>query len=110
VQLGQQELLAADPVLAVLDPDLDSVLNINEPAGYRTARARPAPEITIRRFGTLAAGKPAIEMIRAATVARAAAVAGLVIDGELAVALNGDLIEPDGHTPLVTGDMVYFVR
>ena len=35
--------LLADPALAALDPDLDSVLNLNEPADYEAARARPAP-------------------------------------------------------------------
>ena len=45
--------LLADPALAALDPDLDSVLNLNEPADYEAARARPAPEVTVRRFGVL---------------------------------------------------------
>ena len=35
--------LKRDPVLAALDPDLDSVLNVNTPADYAAARARPAP-------------------------------------------------------------------
>ena len=39
--LDADELLR-DPVLAALDPDLDSVLNINTPADYAAARARPA--------------------------------------------------------------------
>ena len=33
--------LRADPVLVALDPGLDSVVNINEPGDYRTARAKP---------------------------------------------------------------------
>src|SRR5262249_47042762 len=48
--------LRQDPVLAALDPDLDSVLNVNEPADYRAARARPAPEVTVQLFGVLAKG------------------------------------------------------
>ena len=39
--LDDAELLR-DPVLAALDPDLDSVLNVNTPADYAAARARPA--------------------------------------------------------------------
>src|SRR6185437_11164064 len=39
--------LRADPVLAALDPGLDSVVNLNEPADYRVARAQPAPEVTL---------------------------------------------------------------
>ena len=38
--LDDAELLR-DPVLAALDPDLDSVLNLNTPADYAAARARP---------------------------------------------------------------------
>ena len=49
--------LKRDPVLAALDPDLDSVLNVNEPADYEAARARPAPEVTVQLFGTLAKGE-----------------------------------------------------
>ena len=39
--LDEAELLR-DPVLAALDPDLDSVLNVNTPADYAAARARLA--------------------------------------------------------------------
>ena len=48
--------LKDDPVLAALDPGLDSVVNINEPDDYRTARSQPGPEITVQRFGVLANG------------------------------------------------------
>ena len=37
--LDDAELLR-DPVLAALDPDLDSVLNVNTPADYAAALAR----------------------------------------------------------------------
>ena len=49
--------LKDDPVLAALDPGLDSVVNINEPDDYRTARSQPGPEITVQRFGVLANGR-----------------------------------------------------
>ena len=39
--LDDTELLR-DPLLAALDPGLDSVLNLNTPADYAAARARPA--------------------------------------------------------------------
>ena len=100
--------LHEDPVLAALDPDLDSVLNVNEPGDYQEARARPAPEVTIQRFGTLAGGHRGPEPVRAATVAGAAAAAGLTLDGHVMAALNGDQITGDGQTPLVTGDVVFF--
>src|SRR5215469_12977718 len=101
--------LRRDPVLAALDPELDSVLNINEPGDYQAARARPAPEVTIQRFGALADGHRGPQPVRAATVAGAAAEAGLALDGHVVAALNGDQITRDGQTPLVTGDTVFFL-
>jgi len=41
--LDEAELLR-DPVLAALDPDLDSVLNVNTPADYAAALARIVPQ------------------------------------------------------------------
>ena len=101
--------LREDPVLAALDPDLDSVVNVNEPGDYAEARARPAPEVTIQRFGTLADGHRGPRPVRAATVAGAAAAAGMTLDGHVVAALNGDQITRDGQTPLVTGDIVFFL-
>ena len=101
--------LRADPVLAALDPDLDSVVNVNEPADYQAARARPAPQITIQRFGALADGHRGPQPARAATVAAAADAAGLALDGHIVAALNGDQITRDGQVPLATGDTVFFL-
>ena len=101
--------LLADPVLAALDPGLDSVLNVNEPADYQAARARPAPEVTIQRFGALADGHRGPQAVRAATVAGAAAAAGIALDGHVVAALNGDQITRDGQMPLATGDTVFFL-
>ncbi|MGH3979969.1 MAG: molybdenum cofactor guanylyltransferase, partial [Pseudonocardiaceae bacterium] len=53
LRLDDADLLS-DPVLAAADGGLDSVLNINEPGDYRAARARPAPEVTVQRYGALA--------------------------------------------------------
>jgi molybdopterin-guanine dinucleotide biosynthesis protein A len=119
--------LRADPVLAALDPGLDSVVNVNEPGEYREARARPAPEVTIQRPGALAdsrdgpghggrghggrghGGRPdARRAVRAATVAGAATAAGLVMDGQVVAVLNGGPGTTDGQMPLVTGDSVVF--
>jgi molybdenum cofactor guanylyltransferase len=101
--------LRADPMLAALDPDLDSVLNVNERADYEAARARPAPEVTIQRFGALADGHRGPELVRAATVGGAAALAGLALDGHVVAALNGDQITRDGEVPLAAGDTVFFI-
>ena len=54
VEQLDDEALKQDPVLAALDPDLESVVNVNTPADYQAARARPAPEVIVRLFGTLA--------------------------------------------------------
>ena len=45
----------------------------------------------------------------AATVAQAAAAAGLKLGGHVTAALNGDQITRDGQTPLATGDTVFFL-
>jgi molybdopterin-guanine dinucleotide biosynthesis protein A len=123
--------LAADPVLAALDPELDSVVNVNEPADYAAARARPAPEVIVHLFGALARGSAnrgnaarsnagsnaesagpgghGTRAIRAATIAEAADAVGLAFDRHVTAALNGDQITRDGLTPLVTGDTVFFM-
>lgn len=103
--------LTTDPVLAALDPELDSVLNVNEPADYQAARARPAPEVTVQLFGALVkAGQPAgPRTVRAATVQSAADAVGLGFDRHVSAALNGDQITRDGTTPLATGDTVFFL-
>ena len=103
--------LKQDPVLAALDPDLDSVLNVNELADYRAARARPAPEVTVQLFGVLAKGGGARgpRAVRAATVGAAAAAVGLAFDRHVTAALNGDQITRDGTAPLAAGDTVFFL-
>ena len=106
------DALLADPALAALDPDLDSVLNLNEPADYEAARARPAPEVTVRRFGVLrrigtVGREPAL--VAAATLGEAAAGSGLTLDEHVVAALNGDQITRDPEAPLVAGDSVSFL-
>jgi molybdenum cofactor guanylyltransferase len=101
--------LRADPIVAALDPGLDSLLNVNEPADYEAARARPAPEVTIQRFGALADGHRGPQAVRAATMAGAAAAAGLALDRHVVAALNGDQITRDGELPLAAGDTVFFL-
>jgi molybdenum cofactor guanylyltransferase len=110
--------LRDDPVLAALDPGLDSVLNVNEPDDYRKARSQPAPEITVQRFGVLASASASAnsgtagrrpQVVRAATVAEAAAAAGVDFGPHVTAALNGDQITRDGQTPLAAGDTVFFL-
>jgi molybdenum cofactor guanylyltransferase len=108
-QLDAHALLA-DPMLAALDPELDSVLNLNEPADYEAARSRPAPEVTVQRFGALRRARgaePAV--VRAATLGEAAAASGLTLDQHVVAALNGDQITRDPEAPLAAGDTVAFL-
>jgi molybdenum cofactor guanylyltransferase len=109
VAVLDEAALRADPVLAALDPDLDSVLNVNEPADYQSARARPAPEVTVQRFGVLADGRRGPEQVRAATIAEAADAAGVALGRHVTAALNGDRITREGQTPLAAGDTVFFL-
>jgi len=102
--------LLADPALATLDPDLDSVLNVNTPEDYRAARDREPPEDAVECFGALARGgthRP--RAVRAATIGTAAAQVGLSLDRHVVGALNGDQVTKDGRLPLVTGDTVSFL-
>ena len=120
--------LKDDPVLAALDPGLDSVLNVNEPDDYAKARSQPAPEVTVQRFGVLASASAsasasagavagagagaagrAPQLVRAATVAEAAVAAGVDFGPHVTAALNGDQITRDGQTPLAAGDTVFFL-
>ena len=109
-QLDDAELLS-DARLASVDPDLDSVVNVNEPDEYRAARSRPAPEIVVERYGVLATsgGGRGPRTIRAASIASAAEQVGLALDGHIVAALNGDQIRGDGQVPLMQGDTVSFI-
>jgi molybdopterin-guanine dinucleotide biosynthesis protein A len=94
-RLDESQLLA-DPDLAAADPQLDSLLNVNEPADYDAARARPAPEVLVESFGA----------VRAATLGAAARAAGIALDG--GATLNGAQVGRDRDLPLVAGDVIAF--
>ncbi len=108
-ELSEEDLLS-DRELADADPELLSVLNLNEPDDYERARARAAPSVTVRRFGTLATslGREPIA-IRAATLEAAATAAGVALDRHVVAALNGDQITRHPELPLAGGDEVAFL-
>jgi molybdopterin-guanine dinucleotide biosynthesis protein A len=81
--------LLADAAVAEHDPQLDSLLNVNEPGDYAAARARPAPQVTVVGEGDVAA----------ATLAGA---------GDGAARING-VAASDPQEPLVAGDEIAFV-
>lgn len=102
--------LLEDAALLAADPELASVLNLNEPADYTAARARPAPTVTVQRFGVLASGGQKGErQVAAATLAGAADAVGLVLDRYVMAAVNGDQTGRDPELPLVAGDVVAFL-
>jgi molybdenum cofactor guanylyltransferase len=108
-ELDETELLR-DGRLSRADPELLSLINVNDPVEYDKARARPAPPVTVRRFGTLAQGAGREPLaLRAATLEGAAAAVGLVLDRHVVAALNGDQISRDPELPLAAGDVVAFL-
>ncbi len=109
VQLDEADLLA-DPAMRLADPALDSVAGVNTPADYRDARDRPAPKVTVQRFGVLASsGETGDRTVRAATLGSAAAAVGVELDRHVLAALNGDQMSRDPELPLVAGDVVTFL-
>ena len=99
-----------DAAVAALDPDLASVRNLNEPSDYERARALPAPEIEVRRFGTLAMnGAPRAQRVPAWSLGQLADTIALVLDEHVVAALNGDQITRDRELPLTAGDTVGFM-
>jgi molybdenum cofactor guanylyltransferase len=109
-ELDEAELLR-DRELAEADPELLSLLNVNDPAEYERARARSAPAVTVRRFGALARNGVGHQPlpVRAATLGAAAAAAGVELNRHVVAALNGDQISRDPGYPLATGDAVAFI-
>ena len=108
-ELSESDLLR-DARLARTDPDLLSLRNLNNPAEYEEARARPAPPVTARRFGTPASARDReLLALRAATLATAAA-ASVPLDRHVVAALNGDQISRgDPELPLAAGDVLAFL-
>jgi molybdopterin-guanine dinucleotide biosynthesis protein A len=99
-----------DAALAAADPGLVSVRNLNEPGDYAQAQALPAPEIDVRRFGTLAInGAPRSQRVAAWSLGQLADAIALALDEHVVAALNGDQITRDRELPLAAGDTVGFM-
>jgi molybdopterin-guanine dinucleotide biosynthesis protein A len=101
-ELDEAALLAGADV-ATLDPALDSLLNLNEPGEYESARARPAPRVVVR-----APAHPRPRGVRAATLSGAAAACGVTLGAGIFATLDGHGVVDDPHEPLVAGDEVTF--
>ncbi|MCW0215828.1 MAG: hypothetical protein OJJ54_20955, partial [Pseudonocardia sp.] len=76
--------LLADPILATLDPNLDSLTNVNTPGELADAVARPAPAVPVDG-----------RVVRAASLGEV---------GPGTYLLNAATVVSDPHVPLVTGD------
>jgi molybdopterin-guanine dinucleotide biosynthesis protein A len=99
-----------DAALAAADPGLVSVRNLNEPGDLAQAQALPAPEIDVRRFGTLATnGAPRSQRVAAWSLGQLADAIALALDEHVVAALNGDQITRDRDLPLAAGDTVGFM-
>lgn len=104
------DALLADRALAAADPELDSVVNVNDPGEYAAARARPAPEVTVECFGVLAgAAGRGTRRVAAATLGEAARARGLALGPHVVAAVNGDQIARDPDVPLVRDDAIAFL-
>jgi molybdopterin-guanine dinucleotide biosynthesis protein A len=106
--------LLADPLLAAVDPRLDSLRNVNTPEEYREARSRAAPPVRVRCYGTLATGvDTGPRTVRVTTLHGAAAAVGVVLDRSVVAVLDEgtgpDRIVADPGTPLVAGDAIAFL-
>ena len=76
-------------------PELDSLTNVNTPAEYAAARARPPAPVVVEHAGSR-------HTVRAATLAEALAAVGGRPGST--VILNGARVAPDPGLPLVAGD------
>jgi molybdenum cofactor guanylyltransferase len=106
VRMLDADLLQADPALRRADPDLDSLTNINDEAGYRAALRRPLGPVTIRRDDQGGGGAVNAAV---ATLAQAAAMVG-VDPSQHTVTIDGRPLQADPSFPLARGDVVVFRR
>lgn len=90
--------LLSDPRLALVDPRLESLCNVNRRADYADVRARPEPGVTVGHG----------VCVRAATLGRAAAAIGVELGPGTVVRLNGRPAGSDPLLPLVDGDELTF--
>ena len=106
-----ESVLLADERLAAADPDLDSVVNVNDPDDYAAARGRPAPEVDVRPYGVPATrgGRGGTVTVRAATLGAAAEQVGMSLGDRVVVDVNGERVRTDRPYPLLAGDTVAFI-
>ena len=114
--------LLADADVALFDPGLESVTNLNDPHEYEEAALRPLRRFrSISRKGlgasvlapddtTVDAGASRRVTVRAATLGAAAEAIDVVLGPHLLARLNGGRVRRDPEEPLAKGDVVSFVK
>jgi molybdenum cofactor guanylyltransferase len=101
--------LLEDEELAAVDPQLESLLSVDDMDAYQKARSRPAPQVMIERIGALVREvDQGARPVRAATLGAAATAAGVELGAAVAVTIDGAPVWDDPELPLVAGDHVAF--
>lgn len=101
--------LLADDALAAADPQLESVVSVDDVDAYQRQRSRPAPQVTIERIGALVREvDQGRRPVRAATLAMAADAAGIALGPAITITIDGAPAPPDPELPLAEGDHVTF--
>jgi molybdopterin-guanine dinucleotide biosynthesis protein A len=112
-RIGAAALLE-NPAVARWDPGLESVVNLNDPAAYVAALARPAPEIAVTWSVGVAATARELDgeaaSVRAATLGALADSLGVALEGGLVARVSGGGTSVDRGFPLESGDAVVFDR
>lgn len=96
-RLADERWLLGDLQVAALDPELESIHNLNRPDEYAAALERPEPEVAVEHAGRRV-------LVRASTLGGAADLAGAGLGGE--VLLNGEQVRSESELALVAGDTV----
>ncbi|WP_293767583.1 molybdenum cofactor guanylyltransferase [Sporichthya sp.] len=103
-ELSAEDLLA-DPDVARLDPNLDSVRNLNTPEEYEQALSEMPPEVAISVHGTwMDQGQRREATLAAPNLGGAAMAIGLDLGATLMVTVNAERIGREPEFPLVRGD------
>lgn len=106
--LDERELLA-DARLARVDPQLSSVVSLNDRAAYERALALPAPAVRVRLLGPFATALPPelrARTVRAWSLGELATAAGVALGEGVLATLDGDRVGHDPELPLVAGDAI----
>ena len=103
-RLSADDLLG-DPLVALLDPRLESLRNVNDRTQYHKAYNVSGPKVSV---GWSAGSSLRKERVCAWSLGEAAAAVGIAAGAKVAARLNGEKVLGDPKLPLVAGDAVLF--